>query len=196
IELIHQERNGAPLNGNSLDDFEQERSRLTKRLSTITEPVRPPKSEPPTLAAAISARLPAHLEALREALDRVRTADDHSQAHAARSAAKRLRYPLEPAKDVRGCKSLIKQLKSAQDDLGELHDAHVLGRRVTDAILNDPGSEAVALEAVARTLAADRAEIFARIDQRWLTDASAIEKLGRGVGAGAPRRAARRRAQA
>src|SRR5262249_48264918 len=83
--------------------------------------------------------------------------------------------------DVRGCKSLIKQLKSAQDDLGELHDAHVLGRRVTDAILNDPGSEAVALEAVARTLAADRGAIFGRIEHRWLDDTAALQQLRRGV---------------
>lgn len=192
IDLIRAERvhDGAPLNGNSLDDFEGERSRLTKRLSTIREPVRPPKTPPPTLAAAIGARLPAHLEALRQALDLVRSADDDREAHAARIAAKRLRYLLEPAEDVRGCKSLIKQLKNLQDDLGELHDAHILGRRVNDAILNDPGSEMVALEEVARTLAADRAETFGRIDRRWLSDATAIEKLSRGVASVAHRLAA------
>ena len=159
IELIRTERGavGAPLNGNSLQKFDKERSRLMKRLSTVSEPVRPPSSPPPTLAGAIGARLPGHLEALRDALDLVRTADDDREAHAARIAAKRLRYLLDPAEDVRGCKSLIKQLKSLQDDLGELHDAHILGRRVQDAILSDPGTETVALEAVARKLAADRA---------------------------------------
>ena len=183
IGLIRADRDddGTPLNGNSLDGFEKERSRLTKRLSSVKEPVRSPKSAPPTLAAAIGARLPAHLAALRNALDLVRTADDDAEAHAARIAAKRLRYLLEPAKDVRGCKSLIKQLKALQDDLGELHDAHVLGRRVTDAILDDPGSEAVALEAVSRALAADRAGIFRRIDARWLSDPTALEKMSRGV---------------
>src|SRR5215831_11348972 len=79
IELIRAEREGAPLNGNSLDKFEKERSRLLKRLSTVKEPVRPTKSPPPTLAAAIGARLPAHFEALRQALDAVRTADDDKE---------------------------------------------------------------------------------------------------------------------
>lgn len=183
IELIRDERDhsGASLNGNSLDKFEKERSRLIKRLSTVKEPVRSPKAPPPTLAAAIGARLPAHLEMLRNALDLVRSADDDREAHAARIAAKRLRYLLEPAEDVRGCKSIIKQLKSLQDDLGELHDAHLLGQRVKDAILNDPGTETAALEAVARALASDRAETFGRIDRRWLSDATAIETLSHGV---------------
>jgi CHAD domain-containing protein len=183
IELIRAERGtaGAPLNGNSLERFDKERSRLMKRLSNINEPVRPPSAPPPTLAGAIGARLPGHLEALRQALDLVRSADDDREAHAARIAAKRLRYLLEPAEDVRGCKSLVKQLKSLQDDLGELHDAHLLGRRVQDAILNDPGVEAVGLEAVARRLASDRAETFGRIERRWLRDDLAIETLSRGV---------------
>jgi hypothetical protein len=52
---------------------------------------------------------------------------------------------------------------------------------VQDAILNEPGAEAVALEAVARRLASDRAETFARIERRWLSDDAAIETLSRGV---------------
>jgi hypothetical protein len=39
----------------------------------------------------------------------------------------------------------------------------------------------VALEAVARRLASDRAETFARIERRWLSDDTAIETLSRGV---------------
>src|SRR5262249_28122121 len=116
--------------------------------------------------------------------------DHDREAHAARIAAKRLRYLLEPAEDVRGCKSIIQQLKGLQDDLGQLHDAHLLGQRVKDAILDDPGSEMMGLEAVARALAADRAEAFARIHRRWLSDADAIEKLGRGVESVARRLAA------
>jgi CHAD domain-containing protein len=192
IELIRTERGiaGAPLNGNSLQKFDKERSRLMKRLSTVSEPVRSPPAPPPTLGAAIAARLPGHLEALRQALDLVHTADDDSEAHAARIAAKRLRYLLEPAQDIRGCKSLVKQLKSLQDDLGELHDAHILGRRVQDAILNDPGTEAMGLEAVARKLASDRAETFGRIDGRWLGDDAAIDALSHGVASVARRLAA------
>jgi CHAD domain-containing protein len=188
IELIRTQRKvGSPLTGNSLQKFDKERSRLMRRLSSISEPVRPPSTPPPTLAGAIGARLPGHLEALRDALNLVRTADDDREAHAARIAAKRLRYLLDPAEDVRGCKSLIKQLKSLQDDLGELHDAHILGRRVHDAISSDPGTETVVLETVARRLASDRAATFGRIDRRWLSDDAAIDRLSRGVAAVARR---------
>ena len=77
-----------------------------------------------------------------------------------------------------------------QDDLGELHDAHILGRRVQDAILSDPGTETVALESVARRLASDRTETFGRIDRRWLTDDTAIDTLSHGVATMARRLAA------
>jgi CHAD domain-containing protein len=183
IDLIKTEKKiaGAPFNGNSLQSFAKERTRLIKRLSTVSEPVRPPSAPPPTLAAAIGARLPAHLGVLLDTLDAIRGADDERQAHAARIAAKRLRYVLEPAESVRGCKSLLAQLKGLQDDLGDLHDAHVLGNRVRDAIMSNPGPDSPALQAVARTLAAHRAASFERVDRQWLSDTEAVETLSRGV---------------
>jgi len=183
VDLIKTEKRnaGAPFNGDSHQLFEKERSRLAKRLSTVTEPVREPREPPPTLAATIAARLPAHLQALQKTLESIRSADDEREAHAARIAAKRLRYLLEPAKSVRGCKSLLSQLKSLQDNLGDLHDTHVLGHRVSDAILNCAGPDAASLQAVARTLAADRAALFDRVDRDWLRDETSMENLSRGL---------------
>jgi len=183
-DLIKIERRaaGAPFNGSSLQNFARERGRLAKRLGTVKEPVRAPSSPPPSLAAAIAGRLPEHLEALYEALDAIHRTDDEREAHVARIAAKRLRYLLEPAESVRGCKSLLAQLKKLQDDLGELHDAHVLGHRIREAIVNHPGPSEDELQAVAAALAAERDTIFHRIERRWLNDAAAVEAFSRSIG--------------
>lgn len=183
IDLVKTERRiaGPPFNGTALQAFAKERARLEKHLSTVSEPVREPSTPPPTLAAAIGSRLVGHLETLGQTLSLIRTADDEREAHAARIAAKRLRYLLEPAERIRGCKSLLKQLKSLQDALGALHDAHLLGHRVRDAIVNYLGPDEAALQAIATTLAADRATIFGRIERRWLTDGTTFEKMSHGV---------------
>ena len=183
IDLIKTERRlaGPPFNGTALQAFARERTRLAKRLSTVSEPVRAPSTPPPTLAAAIGARLSGHLETLRQSLDAVRTADDEREAHAARIAAKRLRYLLEPAENVRGCKTLLTQLKTLQDELGALHDAHLLGHRVQGAVANYIGPDEAALQAIARKLAAERASIFERIERRWLGDETGWEKFSHSV---------------
>ena len=61
----------------------------------------------------------------------MRRADDERPAHRARIAAKRLRYILEPAEaSAAEARKAVRALKSLQDLLGELHDAHVLGREL------------------------------------------------------------------
>jgi len=170
-------RNGAAsLNGNNLDVFTKERSRLAKRLSTVKEPVRPPQVPPPTLAAAIGGRIQSHLAIFETTLRSVRSAEDEAEAHAARIAAKRLRYLLEVAASVRGCKSLLTQLKGLQDDLGALHDAHVLGHRVQTAVTDFQGPDQAGVQIINEQLAAERATIFRRIERRWLSDETADRK--------------------
>lgn len=172
---------GEPLNGEWLEAFRKERTRLAERLSTVREPVRI-SAPPPTLAAAIGARLADHLDAFRRALYSIHSADDDREAHAARIAAKRLRYLLEPTEGVRGSKSLIAQLKKLQNDLGALHDAHVLGRRVDGAIANSLGMDREGLVAIAETLAAERAAVFNRVERRWMRDDATIAAFSRSVG--------------
>lgn len=176
IDQIRLERRqgGASLNGNNLQVYVKERSRLAKRLSTVREPVRAQHPPPPTLATTISSRIPSHLDAFEQSLRAIRSADDEAEAHAARIAAKRLRYLLEPAEHVRGCKSLLTQLKKAQDELGELHDAHVLGHRLRAALAEFEGPDQAGVRIINERLAADRATIFHRVERRWLSDDAAL----------------------
>lgn len=132
-----------------------------------------------------------------ECLAAVHQAGDPGPAHAARIAAKRVRYVLEPvAGTAPGGPSLVRRLKSLQDLLGEFNDCHVLeaevaagvaevaalrARRLLDVALAD-GPDAVrragrsardprrGLLAVARLLRARRQELFARLEEEWLAD--------------------------
>ena len=183
IDVIQTDRRSAnePLTPDWYDAFSKEQARLAKRLSTVREPVRTFGRPPPTLAAAIGARLSDHLEALLSALNSVRSADDDREAHAARIAAKRLRYLIEPVQDLRGGKTLIKQLKKLQDELGALHDAHVLGRRVEQAIASSPDMDREAVRSIADSLAAERASSFERVERYWKVDDAAVAGFSRKV---------------
>jgi len=70
-------------------------------------------------------------------LDAVSGPFDVHRAHAARIAAKRLRYALEPLRGNARADSAaaVGHLKELQDILGELHDAHVLGELLSAALV-------------------------------------------------------------
>jgi len=135
-----------------------------------------------------------------ERLAAVRDAGDPAPPHAARIAAKRVRYVLEPVADrAPGGASLVRRLKSLQDLLGEFNDCHVLeaeisagaaeaasqrARRLLDVALADDPTPARrahraardprrGLLAVARLVRARRRELFARLEEEWLADGGA-----------------------
>jgi CHAD domain-containing protein len=81
---------------------------------------------PPTLGEAIADRIGPHLFALHEAAAHIHTVSDEAAAHEARIAAKRLRYLIEPAREVDGAAEMLTQLRALQDALGGLHDGHVM----------------------------------------------------------------------
>lgn len=182
IDVIKRDRRNAsePLTGDWFRAFSKEQARLAQRLSTVREPVRTYGPPPPTLAAAIGARLTDHLDALLDSLNAVHSAADDREAHQARIAAKRLRYLIEPVQDVRGGKTLITELKKLQDELGSLHDAHVLGRRV-DAAIALADNDRESLQAIADALAAERAAVFARVERHWKLDETAVPGFSRKV---------------
>ncbi|MBS3965936.1 MAG: CHAD domain-containing protein [Truepera sp.] len=92
-------------------------------------------SSAPSFAAANAALLESEGELLRQELSEIAGADDEETAHRARLSAKRLRYLLEPLRsELNGAKAAIKQLRSLQDALGELHDLHTLEARLVSAI--------------------------------------------------------------
>src|SRR5262245_60126937 len=79
--------------------FEPMRKRLRRDLSTYTVPVQPEAALPqfgPTTAALITD----HCQEIRDALAAVQSVADQPQAHAARIAGKRLRYLLEPLREI------------------------------------------------------------------------------------------------
>ncbi len=132
---------------------------------------------------------------LEERLAAVVSIDDPEPAHRARIDAKRVRYLLEPFKDVApDAKTALRQLRRLQDAFGELNDAHVMlarlrkaaaaaaarrARRLFDLGL-DPATEPRDLRRVrgraeqpgllelARIAAAEREARFRQIDEECL----------------------------
>jgi CHAD domain-containing protein/CYTH domain-containing protein len=83
--------------------------------------------------------------ALAAALQAVQSAADVEGAHAARICAKRLRYLLEPLRKTElseDVAALVKTMKSFQETLGELHDAHVLAVEIAQALVDNASERA------------------------------------------------------
>jgi CHAD domain-containing protein/CYTH domain-containing protein len=110
------------------DGFATASARLRKRLSRY--PVAVWDHEPgDRWAVTAAARIQEGFDEFRTAIAAVEDADDDAAAHAARIAAKRLRYLVEPlAGATDGAAESVALLKVVQDSLGALHDAHVFAR--------------------------------------------------------------------
>jgi CHAD domain-containing protein/CYTH domain-containing protein len=112
------------------------RQRLERRLARYTATVGVGGlNREPTYAAVTTALLLEHAEEVKRRLAEVKSIADQTEAHQARIQAKRLRYLLEPIVGmVPDGEELLVQLKSLQDTLGELHDAHVFSQEIGSAI--------------------------------------------------------------
>lgn len=90
---------------------------------------------PVTTAHVLGVRLDALVDDLARAIADVPGPADQERAHRARIAAKRLRYALDPLAGLDpDADALGERLKTLQDVLGDLHDAHVLSGVVADAL--------------------------------------------------------------
>jgi len=125
------------------DQFEPLCEGLEHALSTwqltvhLDEPVVPPNA-----AHVLGLRLAALVDGFERRLARVHDAVDQRCAHRARIASKHLRYALEPfAEIVPDAAPLVDRLRVLQDTLGDLHDAHLFGGIVADA-MEDAAHEA------------------------------------------------------
>jgi CHAD domain-containing protein len=117
--------------------------------------------------------LQAHAAALRGRLAEITQAADEPAIHAARIAAKRLRYLLEPLKRYREeAAPLIDRLRELQDLLGELHDLHLLGAEVVTSAA--PEAARSGLAALMEYVGERESALFARLRTGWL-DAGASE---------------------
>jgi len=144
-------------------DFRPVQQDLARRLEVYRRPVRSPAPETP-FAAAAAERMRAQVADLRARIEEVRGPHDEQRAHAARIAAKHLRYLLEPVADeVEAAQPLIDRLKELQDVLGALHDAHVFGAQIRRALVATAAERAgqlstTVLEGDAGRLAVRRAQ--------------------------------------
>lgn len=91
--------------------------------------------------------------------------EQQREAHDARTAAKRLRYLLEPVRDdLPGARDVLKELKGLQDVLGEMHDA--------DVMLALAAAEGEVAAPVRERLEAERSKRFAALRAGWLEGAA------------------------
>lgn len=126
-----------------------------------------------------------HADELLLELDRIEGADDRAAVHAARIAAKRLRYLVEPTSPDSPPSESLAEL---QDVLGELHDAHVLDEALSEI---RPEDEANALtqtiDELLRRNDERAADSYETLAQGWLGGksetllASALERAERAL---------------
>jgi CHAD domain-containing protein len=111
--------------------------------------------------------LQAHAAALRDRLTEITGAADEPAIHAARIAAKRLRYLLEPLRRYREeAEPLTDRLRELQDLLGELHDLHLLGAEVATSAAPDAARGGLA--ALMEEAGERESALFTRLRADWL----------------------------
>jgi len=159
--------------------YRSARRDVEERFSSSGVQPEPPSSEPqqPTFVEVTAELIREHAGDLRDLLPRIKTSQDEAEAHAARIAAKRLRYLLEPlTESVAGVQPLIKELKELQDTLGELHDAHVMSAEIAAAIEVVTAEQAhrlaesplPGLRALTRLCGERRDRLFHALGDHWL----------------------------
>ena len=140
-------------------------------------------------ATTAASRVQDAFVALRKRLALVDEGEDDARLHRARIAGKRLRYLLEPLDGVvDGAREAIARLKTLQDALGAMHDAHVLARYVRRHArsVTPPARRSrrttdarTGMHAVARALRARRSATWEAFAPTWLDQEFA--RLGDGV---------------
>jgi CHAD domain-containing protein/CYTH domain-containing protein len=102
-----------------------------------------PRAGEGEFGSAVAALLPDLIGTLRLSLADIHSMEDQAQAHAARIAAKRLRYALEPVGELLPeAASLATDLGLLQDVLGEMHDAEVLSGAIAAAVEKSGAAQA------------------------------------------------------
>ena len=112
-----------------------------------------------------------HATDLAERLRQVHAIRNTRQIHAARIAAKRLRYLMNPLEDfVPGVKELDAELGNLQDALGDSHDVTLFARELSDLLRDLPSDDeklAPGISAIRTRLRTRAGETFAAV-QTWL----------------------------
>lgn len=150
--------------------------RLTRFRTTIDLDAGPERR---STAAVAARRVRAASGRLKERLRRVQGYSSIDAIHRARISAKHLRYLLEPfAAAVPEGATTVERLKALQDGFGDVHDAHVFGAELREAL---PDAERAAaagpslvpgLEALMASLQTRGQQAFDQITAGWLGDAA------------------------
>jgi hypothetical protein len=115
------------------------------------------------IGAAAARAIREQAKALSAALAAVEGPDDAERAHRARIEGKRLRYLLEPLRElVPAAGPAVRSMKALQDCLGDLHDVHVLAGRIADAMAEAAAEGARAEHQALHAAGEDEARAVAR----------------------------------
>jgi CHAD domain-containing protein len=147
-----------------VDTIESLKSALDHFTSSVSE-------SQPEMREVLTDALAQHKQELSDALGRVHGVEDRNEEHAARIAAKRLRYLLEPFAEVdRRAATSVAKLTALQDVLGNMHDAQTFASDVAvrSAKLSARNESTRGLTALGRRLHRIETAAFATVRRRWL----------------------------
>lgn len=155
---------------------------LSRRLGEFCIAVDANAQDDHSLGAALTAQLRTAADTLHDRLREVRSSSDHEAAHAARIAAKRMRYLLEhSARSVVGTAGIVRDLKALQDMAGDANDAYIFSKELK-TVCEEEGI--TGWRTLDRRLRVRGAAAFARFRSKWLGRASVgfFDRVNRLVG--------------
>ena len=147
------------------DRFRRAAKKLRRRLETYERRVQPGGDGGASFGAVLAALVDDQTDEVSARLAAIGDATDELGVHKARIEAKRLRYLIEPLRGYRRADSdgAVRHLKSLQDALGELHDAHVLAGELRQALMDAGAERAAQLHAAVYAYGASDAAIRDRL---------------------------------
>ncbi len=160
--------------------FPRIHTRLVRRLSRFRTTIDLDEGPRRRSTAAVAARrVRAAAGLLKERLRRVQGYSSVDAIHRARIAAKHLRYLLEPfAPAVSEGGTTVDRLKALQDGFGDVHDAHVFGAELREALPDAERAASVGaslvpgLEALMTSLQTRGQHAFDQVAAGWLGEAA------------------------
>jgi CHAD domain-containing protein/CYTH domain-containing protein len=160
--------------------FPRIHTRLVRRLSRFRTTIDLDEGPRRRSTAAVAARrVRAAASLLKERLRRVQGYMSVDTIHRARIAAKHLRYLLEPfAPAVPEGGATVDRLKALQDGFGDVHDAHVFGAELREALPDAERSASVGaslvpgLEALMASLQTRGQHAYEQVAAGWLGEAA------------------------
>lgn len=128
----------------------------------------------PVFAVALADTLTRLRHQLQEQLARAADTDDESRIHAARIAAKRLRYAIEPVGGTPAGAAATSELVTLQDRLGRFLDMGagviVLDRELAAAHRDGNSMALAGVQGLLARARAERAGLLERVRAEWVTD--------------------------